>query len=65
LTAHWFSRGVTGQCQTVHTGWLDVAEGVTYAPHTRASYLMPPSRITYRLAAGGFTRVRLRAAGAE
>ena len=33
LTAHWFSRGVAGQCQTVHTGWLEVADQISYAPH--------------------------------
>jgi Pyridoxamine 5'-phosphate oxidase len=60
LTAHWFSRGVTGQRQIVHTGWLD--DGV-YAPHTRAAYFMPPSRIVYRLVVGGATRWRYRAAG--
>jgi nitroimidazol reductase NimA-like FMN-containing flavoprotein (pyridoxamine 5'-phosphate oxidase superfamily) len=60
LTAHWFSRGVAGQCQVVHTGWLEVADEMVYAPHTRASYFMPPSRLVYRLAAGGFTRLRHR-----
>jgi hypothetical protein len=57
LTAHWFSRGVTGQRQIVHTGWLD---GSTYAPHTRASYFMPPLRPVYRLVVGGATRWRYR-----
>ncbi len=63
LTAHWFSRGVAGQCQAVHTGWLEVTDEVTYAPHTRASYFMPPSRLVYRLATGGFTRLREQQAG--
>jgi hypothetical protein len=57
LTAHWFSRGVTGQRQIVHTGWLDRS---TYAPHTRASYFMPPLRSVYRLVVGGATRRRYR-----
>ncbi|HEY3959708.1 MAG TPA: hypothetical protein VGL68_04260 [Solirubrobacteraceae bacterium] len=57
LTAHWFSRGVTGQRQIVHTGWLDHK---TYAPHTRASYFMPPLRPVYRLVVGGATRRRYR-----
>jgi hypothetical protein len=57
LTAHWFSRGVTGQRQIVHTGWLD---GSTYAPHTRASYFMPPLRPVYRLVVGAETRRRYR-----
>ncbi len=59
LTAHWFSRGVTGQRQIVHTGWLD---GSIYAPHTRASYFMPPLRPIYRLVVGGVTRRRYRRA---
>jgi hypothetical protein len=59
LTAHWFSRGVTGQRQIVHTGWLDRN---TYAPHTRTSYFMPPSRLLYRLVVGGATRRRYRSA---
>jgi nitroimidazol reductase NimA-like FMN-containing flavoprotein (pyridoxamine 5'-phosphate oxidase superfamily) len=58
LTSHWFSRGVVGQCQAIHTGWLEAADELVYAPHTRASYFMPPSRILYRLATGGFTRLR-------
>jgi hypothetical protein len=57
LTSHWFSRGVVGQRQVVHTGWLDHA---TYAPHTRAAYAMPPSRLVYTLAAGARTRRRAR-----
>lgn len=60
LTGHWFSQGVAGQFQAVHTGWLEVGDEVTYAPHTRASYFMPPSRTVYRLAAGGFARLRER-----
>lgn len=57
LTAHWFSRGVTGQRQVVHTGWLE--DGI-YAPHTCASYFMPPLRVLYRVAVGGATRIRYR-----
>lgn len=57
LTSHWFSRGVVGQRQVTHTGWLD---HTTYAPHTRAAYAMPPSRLFYTLAAGGMTRLRAR-----
>jgi hypothetical protein len=65
LTAHWFSRGVVGQRQNIHTGWMEVAsEGgpVTYSPHTRAAYRMPPSRLVYRAAVGLFTRLRYRQA---
>ncbi len=65
LTAHWFSEGVVGQRQRKHTGWLEADAGaprVAYAPHTDASYAMPPSRTVYRLAAGLVTRRGVRAA---
>lgn len=65
LTAHWFSRGVVGQRQRVHTGWLEVgpdAPTAIYAPHTKAAYRMPPSRLIYRTAAGLVTRLRYRQA---
>jgi hypothetical protein len=65
LTAHWFSRGVVGQRQNVHTGWLEVnhdATSATYAPHTKAAYRMPASRLVYRTAAGLVTRLRYRQA---
>jgi hypothetical protein len=65
LTAHWFSEGVIGQRQRKHTGWLEADAGdrrVVYAPHTDASYNMPPSRTVYRLAAGLVTRRGARSA---
>jgi hypothetical protein len=65
LTAHWFSRGVVGQRQRIHTGWMEATEGarvVTYSPHTQAAYRMPNSRTVYRAAAGMATRWRLREA---
>ena len=65
LTAHWFSRGVVGQRQMICTGWMQAgpADGaVTYSPHTKAAYRMPPSRLVYRIAVGGFTRMRYRQA---
>lgn len=62
LTAHWFSRGVTGQCIAVHTGWLESTDRLIYAPHTRTGHVMPPSRLVYRMAAGGFTRLGARQA---
>jgi hypothetical protein len=65
LTAHWFSRGVVGQNQRKHTGWLEVessgANGV-YAPHTQSNYRLPGSRFVYRLAAGAGTRWWIRGA---
>jgi Pyridoxamine 5'-phosphate oxidase len=63
LTAHWFSRGLTGQRQQIYTGWLEAEEGrITYAPHTLAAYAMPPSRTIYRIAVGAATRRRYRSA---
>jgi hypothetical protein len=51
LTAHRFWPRMVGQEQRIHTGWL-TADGdgtVTYAPHTRAGYRMPPSGLAYHL----------------
>jgi hypothetical protein len=65
LTSHWFSACVLGQEQRVHTGWLDVESGgrrVSYAPHTRAGYRLPPSKLLYRVAVGNATRRGLRQA---
>jgi hypothetical protein len=62
LTAHWFSRTVLGQEQHLHTGWLEAGPPVLYAPHTDASYRMPPNPLLYKIAVGGFTRLRLRQA---
>jgi nitroimidazol reductase NimA-like FMN-containing flavoprotein (pyridoxamine 5'-phosphate oxidase superfamily) len=59
LTAHWFSRGVIGQNQRKHTGWMEVEPGarqVLYAPHTQSNYRFPTSRMLYRLVSGGGTR---------
>ena len=65
LTSHSFTAGVLGQEQHVHTGWLTAEEGgdtVLYAPHTRSSYRLPPSKIIYPAAVGWFTRCGLREA---
>jgi hypothetical protein len=65
LTSHWFSRGVVGQRQQIHTGWMvGEPEGrtVTYSPHTKAAYRMPPSRFVYRTAVGMATRLGYRRA---
>lgn len=46
LTAHEFQPRMIGQEQRVHTGWLEAREGlVTYAPHTRAGYRLPRSKL--------------------
>src|SRR5947209_2502329 len=62
LAAHWFSRGVTGQNQRKHTGWLDVGERAIYAPHTQSNYRIPPSRTAFHLASGAATRWGVRGA---
>jgi hypothetical protein len=65
LTAHWFSRGVIGQNQRKHTGWLEVdssGANAVYAPHTQSNYRLPGSRFVYRLAAGAGTRWWIRGA---
>ena len=63
LTAHWFARGLIGQEQRVHTGWLDARRGeLVYAPHTDASYRFPASEALYKLVSGGATRWRIRKA---
>lgn len=65
LTSHWFSRGVVGQRQRIHTGWMVPDPGgtpVLYSPHTQVAYRMPPSRTVYRIATGLFTRSRYRQA---
>jgi Pyridoxamine 5'-phosphate oxidase len=63
LTAHWFSLGVLGQEQRVHTGWLDVEPSTgraVYAPHTKTGYRMPASKLVYKTAVGFETRRWLR-----
>jgi nitroimidazol reductase NimA-like FMN-containing flavoprotein (pyridoxamine 5'-phosphate oxidase superfamily) len=65
LTAHWFARGVVGQHQRVHTGWLEVDPergDCIYAPHTQVTYRFPASTFLFRLFAGGATRWRIRGA---
>jgi hypothetical protein len=66
LTAHRFWPRMVGQEQRVHTGWL-TADGdeVSYAPHTRAGYRMPPSSLAYHVGCASLaTRIRgARAAG--
>jgi hypothetical protein len=48
LTAHSFARFTFGQNQRKHTGWMIPAPGerrVLYAPHTKAGYRLPYSRL--------------------
>jgi hypothetical protein len=65
LTSHWFSHGVVGQRQRIHTGWMTAeppGTPIIYSPHTKVAYRMPPSRTVYRTATGLFTRLRYRQA---
>jgi len=66
LTAHRFWPRMVGQEQRVHTGWLTSdGDAVTYAPHTRTGYRMPPSSLAYHIGCATLaTRIRgARAAG--
>jgi hypothetical protein len=63
LTAHWFGRHNIGQHQRVHTGWMQAAgDEVIYAPHTKAGYRLPESKLASKIAAGAATRWGQRAA---
>ena len=63
LTAHSFSGYVYGQEQHRHTGWLErTGERTVYAPHTRAWYRWPASRIIFNTVAGYGTRRGMRQA---
>lgn len=53
LLAHRFERYAIGQEQRIHTGWLQ--DGV-YAPHTESGYLLPESKLLFRLGSGVVTR---------
>lgn len=63
LLAHSFARYTYGQNQRKHTGWLEPdfeakpgTSQVLYAPHTKAGYRLPASRLLFRLASGAVTR---------
>jgi hypothetical protein len=63
LTAHRFWPRNVGQEQRIHTGWLtaDGNRSVSYAPHTRAGYRMPPLSLAYHLGCASLA-LRIRAA---
>jgi hypothetical protein len=54
LTSHQFQPQMIGQEQRVHTGWLesDGSGQVLYAPHTKAGYRLPASKLAFILASG-------------
>ena len=56
-----------GQEQRVYTGWLesDGSDRVEYAPHTKAGYRLPTSKLAFVLASGSiaFRMKRAREAG--
>jgi hypothetical protein len=51
LTSHRFQPRMIGQEQRVHTGWLesDGSERLDYAPHTKAGYRLPASKLAVTL----------------
>ena len=61
LLAHAFTRHVIGQNKRQHTGWLESADTIVYAPHTESGYRLPPLVPLYDLAAGFVTRRGYRA----
>jgi hypothetical protein len=67
LTSHQFQPRMIGQEQRVHTGWLesDGSDRAHYAPHTRAGYRLPTSRLAFTLATGSiaFRMKKAREAG--
>lgn len=67
LTAHQFQPRMIGQEQRVFTGWLEsgASDWVTYAPHTKAGYRLPPSKLAFTLASGSiaFRMKKAREAG--
>ena len=52
ITSHQFQPRNIGQEQRVHTGWLesDGSGRVEYAPHTKAGYRLPTSKLAFILA---------------
>jgi hypothetical protein len=67
LTSHQFQPRMIGQEQRVHTGWLesDGSDKVVYAPHTKAGYRLPPSKLAFTMASGSiaFRMTKAREAG--
>ena len=67
LTSHQFQPRMIGQEQRVHTGWLesDGSDRVKYAPHTKAGYRLPSSKLAFILASGSiaFRMKKAREAG--
>ncbi len=62
LTSHRFWPQMVGQDQRLHSGWLDAADGVVdYAPHTRAGYKLPASKLVYHVGCASLA-TRMRAA---
>jgi hypothetical protein len=51
LTSHQFQPRMIGQEQRVHTGWLesDGSDRVEYAPHTKAGYRLPTSKLAFTM----------------
>jgi hypothetical protein len=63
LTSHLFKPRMVGQEQRIHTGWLmtDEEQEPLYAPHSKAGYRMPPSKLAYTIGCASLA-TRMRAA---
>ena len=66
LTSHQFQSRMIGQEQRVHTGWLesDGSDRVEYAPHTKAGYRLPRSKLAFIMASGSIAFRMKKARGA-
>jgi hypothetical protein len=63
LASHKFWPRMVGQEQHIHTGWLTAdGDAISYAPHTRTGYRMPPSSLAYHI---GCASLALRMRGAR
>jgi hypothetical protein len=51
LTSRQFQPRNAGQEQRAHTGWLesDGSDRVEYAPHTKAGYRLPTSKLAFTM----------------
>jgi hypothetical protein len=63
LTSHEFQPRMIGQEQRIHTGWLegDGSGLARYAPHTKAGYRLPASKLAFTLGSGSIA-LRMRQA---
>jgi hypothetical protein len=58
LLGHSFNARGIGASVDQHTGWLEVGEEATYAPHTVQRFTSPESKLIHTLGSGLVTRFR-------